>query len=531
VNEKGDPIAGRAEALLLCGFDGTTADGMSDGLLAECAGVVLFARNLETAEQSAALTSALRKRFEERSALPPIVAIDEEGGTVSRIGAFGTAMPSAMALGATGDPQLTHDVYKTIGEELTALGVTLDFAPVADANTNPRNPVIGVRSFGDQPIASMHVPAAIAGLHDAGVAAAAKHFPGHGDASVDSHEALPVIEHGAARLREIELAPFRAAIAAGVDVVMAAHVAVPTIDPSGSPASLSRPVLTGLLREELGFDGVICTDCLEMGAIAGRYPPGEEAVLAIEAGADLVTYSSSADAVRAAVRAIRDAVGTGRLDRKRVERSIERVAKLRRGFRPSAAPPLASVGAKPHRDVALAAARRAMTIVRDPASILPLRLSTGDKIFLVQFADDAHSPAQTGKTSTQLGALLAKGPARVHEQVRSLEPAGHEYKQLLMAAASATVIVAVTRRAWAHPLQARAVGDLALAGKPLVVVAAREPYDASDAPAGAAVLAAYGDDAASTQATAEVLLGAQPALGKLPVTLDGCAFADENVTR
>jgi len=180
VNEKGDPIAGRAEALLLCGFDGTTADGMSDGLLAECAGVVLFARNLETAEQSAALTSALRKRFEERSALPPIVAIDEEGGTVSRIGAFGTAMPSAMALGATGDPQLTHDVYKTIGEELTALGVTLDFAPVADANTNPRNPVIGVRSFGDQPIASMHVPAAIAGLHDAGRSGAAPvgHF-GH----------------------------------------------------------------------------------------------------------------------------------------------------------------------------------------------------------------------------------------------------------------------------------------------------------------------------------------------------------------
>lgn len=515
-------VAERAASLVLAGFEATSAAGGPLDFLSTLGGVVLFARNIVDARQARSLVDDLQHAARDAGLSPLIVAIDEEGGTVSRIGRIGTPMPSAMALGASGDPAVVRAVYRSIGEELDALGVTLDFAPVADANTNPRNPVIGVRSFGEASIAAKLVGSAIDGLHSSGIAATAKHFPGHGDASVDSHEGLPVIEAGLDRLRSGELEPFRAAIAAGVDVVMTAHVALPQIDASGVPATLSRTVITGLLRDELGFDGVVCTDCMQMQAIAARYPAGEAAVLAIAAGADLVTYSSSIASAREAIAAIGDAVRSGRLDARQVERSLERVERLRkRGPSQTAPQPLEAIGSAAHRAVASDAARRAITLVRDPDSVLPLALGGGDRIFVVEFAGAGSSPVEgAGKHQTALGALLdERSQARVQEQIRTLDPAGHEYKQLLMAAASATAIVAVTRRAWAHPLQAQAVGDLALAGKPLVVVAAREPYDATIAPPRAAVLAAYGDDPATVEAVAQVLLGVLKPSGTLPVSL------------
>lgn len=513
--------AERAAALLLAGFDGTDASDVELDFMKTLGGVVLFARNIVDAPQTAKLVAALQDAAKGAGRAPLVVAIDEEGGTVTRIGRIATRFPSAMALGATRDTGITRSVYAAIGEEIGALGFTLDFAPVADANTNPGNPVIGVRSFGDVETTVANVPAAIEGLHASGVAATAKHFPGHGDASVDSHRDLPVIDIDLDRLRAVELAPFRAAIAAGVDAVMTAHVAVPQLDGSGSPATVSAPALS-VLRDELGFDGVICTDALEMQAIAARYSSGEAAVRAIKAGADLVTFSSSLASAKEAVVAIVDALESGRLSVLQIERSLERIRRLRTRTRPVSDPSAAaSVGGSCHRSVALEASKRAITLVRDPGSVVPLALKDDDRIFVVEFAGDAASPVETGgKHKTVLGALLdARTPARVQEQVRTLDPAGHEYKQLLMAAGSANAIVAVTRRAWSHPLQAQAVGDLALAGKPLVIVAAREPYDAGVAPPGATVIAAYGDDPCTMEAVADVLVGALAPAGRLPVTL------------
>ncbi len=515
-------IAERAAGLVLAGFEATAGTEAPLDFLSGLGGVALFARNIVDAQQARSLVDDLQSAARKAGRPPLIVAIDEEGGTVSRIGRIGTLMPSAMALGAGGDPAIARAVYASIGEEIGALGVTLDFAPVADANTNPLNPVIGTRSFGEAPIARALVSAAVEGLHDSRIAATAKHFPGHGDASVDSHKDLPVIEAGLDRLRSVEFEPFRAAIAARVDVIMTAHVALPLIDAASVPATLSRAAITGLLRDELGYDGVICTDCMQMEAIASRYPAGEAAVLALAAGADLVTYSSSIPAAMEAVAAIRDAIRIGRLDANQAECSLERIEALRkRGLAADARPPLASIGSADHRDVALQAARRAITLVRDPDSIVPFALHDGDNIFVAEFAGASPSPVEgAGNHQTSLGALLDKrSPARVEEQIRTLDPAGHEYKQLLMAAASATIIVAVTRRAWAHPLQAQAVGELAQAGKPLVVVAAREPYDASIAPPQAAVIAAYGDDPATVEAVADVLLGKCQPNGRLPVSL------------
>lgn len=515
-------IAERAAGLVLTGFEATTAAQAPLEFLSGLAGVALFARNVVDARQTRSLVDDLQSAARNAGRSPLIIAIDEEGGTVSRIGRIGTLMPSAMALGAGGDPAIARAVYACIGEEIGALGVTLDFAPVADANTNPRNPVIGTRSFGETPVARTLVPAAVVGLHDSRIAATAKHFPGHGDASVDSHKDLPVIEAGLDRLRSVEFEPFRAAIGAGVDVVMTAHVALPQIDASGAPATLSRAVITDLLREELGYDGVVCTDCMQMEAIAGGYPAGEAAVLAIEAGVDLVTYSSSIPAAMEAVAAIRDAIRSGRLHADQLERSLARVEALRnRGLKADERPPLDVIGSAPHRGVALEAARSAITLVRDQQSIVPLALHEGDEILVVEFAGAGSSPVESaGKHQTSLGALLdERSPARVQTQNLGLDPAELETKQLLTAAASATVIVAVTRRAWAHPLQGRAVGGLAMAGKPLVVVAAREPYDASSAPPTAAVLAAYGDDHSTIDAVADVLMGKSEPKGRLPVSL------------
>ena len=515
-------LAERAASLVLAGFEATSASRAPLDFLSELAGVALFARNIVDARQTRSLVDDLQSAARNAGRSPLIVAIDEEGGTVSRIGKIGTLMPSAMALGAGRDPAVARAVYASSGAEIGALGVTLDFAPVADANTNPRNPVIGTRSFGDAPIARTLVSAAVAGLHDSRIAATAKHFPGHGDASVDSHKDLPVVEAGLDRLRSVEFEPFRAAIAAGVDVVMTAHVALPLIDAAGVPATLSRAVITGLLRDELGYDGVICTDCMQMEAVASRYPAGEAAVLAIAAGVDFVTYSSSVKAAMEAVAAIRDAIRSGRLDADQVGRSLERIEALRRrGLASNARPSLDVLGSADHRELALEAARRAITLVRDPDSIVPFALHEGDSIFVVEFAGAGSSPVESaGKHQTALGAKLdERSPARVQERIGALDPGAHEHEQLLTAAASASVIVAVTRRAWAHPLQAQTVGDLATAGKPLVVVAAREPYDASIAPPQAAVLASYGDDPSTVEAVADVLLGISEPKGRLPVSL------------
>jgi beta-N-acetylhexosaminidase len=322
-------------------------------------------------------------------------------------------------------------------------------------------------------------------------------------------------------LRAVELPPFRAAIEAGVDVVMTAHIAFPALDLSGLPATLSRAVVTGLLREELKFDGVICTDCMQMNAVAARSSAGALAVKAVGAGVDLLVYSTASGDANTARAALRAAVLDGTLDALQVERSLARLDALRNaaggGARDAAA--LNRIGSPAHRAQSRDAALRGITLVRDPGSLVPLRAAAGERILVVHFSGDPANPAHgSAHTETTLGAALSGGPARIQEQLRSIEPAGHEYKQLLMAAGAAAAVVCVTYRAVAHPLQARAVADLALIGKPVIVVMAREPYDVEVLPPEASIIAAYGDDDCTMSAVAEVLLGRAQAGGRLPVS-------------
>jgi beta-N-acetylhexosaminidase len=254
---------------------------------------VLFAWNVRDSEQVARLTASLPGL---------LVAVDEEGGDVTRLeAATGSSYPGNLALGALDDVEVTEQVAAELAFDLAEVGVTMNLAPVADVNTNPRNPVIGVRSFGADPdLVARHVAAFVRGTQDAGVAACAKHFPGHGDTSVDSHLDLPTVQGDL----ESALLPFRAAVDAGVRAIMTAHLVVPDLD--GAPATLSPRVLTGLLREELRFDGAIVTDALEMRAISGRLGMGEAGVAALAAGADALCLGH--DSTDADVEAIRDAI-------------------------------------------------------------------------------------------------------------------------------------------------------------------------------------------------------------------------------
>ncbi|GAB3958294.1 hypothetical protein GCM10027614_75530 [Micromonospora vulcania] len=278
-------LATLAAGVLQPGFVGTTPPPWVCRWLGEGLGsVVLFARNVVDTDQVAALTATLRA---ERADV--VVAIDEEAGDVTRIeSGRGSSRPGNFALGAVDDPELTEAVARDLGLELAEAGITLDYAPDADVNSNPANPVIGVRSFGADPaLVARHTAAWVRGLQSGGVAACAKHFPGHGDTRVDSHHDLPRITADRARLDACELAPFRAAVTAGVQAIMTGHLLVPALDPQ-LPATLSQRILGGLLRDELGFCGVVVTDAVEMRAVADRYGFAGAAVRALAAGADAI---------------------------------------------------------------------------------------------------------------------------------------------------------------------------------------------------------------------------------------------------
>ncbi len=341
-----------ASACIFPGLDGLTAPDwlrreLADGL----GGVTLFSRNVRDREQLARLTAEIRVERDHA-----LIGLDEEGGDVTRLEVDnGSSYPGNLALGAVDDLALTGQVAASIGAELVGVGVNLDLAPVADVNTNPRNPVIGVRSFGSDPkLVARHVAAFVEGLQSQGVIACAKHFPGHGATELDSHHELPTVDVDLDELRRSELAPFRAAVEVGVKAIMTAHIVVPAVD--ALPATISRAHIDGLLRRELGFAGLVMTDALEMRAISGTVGVDEGAILSVAAGADALCLGSDlqGEAVGRVRRAVVDAVRNGRLSEERLAEAAERVVAAGAWSRQqrSAAVPEPAVG--------MAAARRAL---------------------------------------------------------------------------------------------------------------------------------------------------------------------------
>ncbi|MGW2329816.1 glycoside hydrolase family 3 protein [Streptomyces sp. NPDC001700] len=490
-----------AHAVLQPGFVGTTApDWVRRGIGEGLESVVLFGRNIVDGEQVAALTARLRAENPDLA-----IAIDEEAGDVTRIEALsGATRPGNLALGTVDDVALTERVAHDVGRELHAAGVSLNYAPSADVNSNALNPVIGVRSFGARTdVVSRHTAAWIRGLQSAGVAACAKHFPGHGDTAVDSHHGLPTVAAGAQEIARAALPPFIAAMEAGVRAVMTAHLLVPAYDPV-LPATLSRRVLVDLLRDELGFTGLVVTDAIEMGAVADRYGIGGATVKALAAGADAVCVggeNAGQDVAEGLVDAVVRAVDQGELTE---ERLTEAAARVRR-FATWSGERARSVRPDDTRsDIGLAAARRAIRVRRRPGA--PDVLPVSRDVHVAEFSP-AMSLAVDGHTPWGLAAPL-RGLRPTTTSVRLTEAdvdhAGLALEHQVLAPATGRVLIVVVRDAARHRWVSDAVASLLRRRPDAVVVEMGFPPGGGNDPAD---LVTFGATRVSGIAAAEVVTG------------------------
>jgi beta-N-acetylhexosaminidase len=454
----------------------------------------------------------------EGARLPALVATDQEGGVVARVGHPATSFPGNMALGAARSPAAARAAARAMGEELRALGINQNLAPVADVNRDPDNPVIGLRSFGSHPrLVSLLTAAQVNGYQeDAGIAATAKHFPGHGDTDTDSHAGLPVIRHTRAEVEQLDLRPFKAAIRAGVGAIMTAHIRVPVLDDSGRPATLSRPILSGVLRRELGFDGVIVTDALNMAGV--RSPLGVERVPeeAIRAGADLLLLPPDIDV---AYHAVLGAVRGSRISEARIDRSVRRILHLKATLGLLDDPYVEvssaarSLGTASHRRAAAHVAEKSVTLLRNAGGLLPLMHPARRRVLVV--GGEHHAV-------TSLTRRLAARGVRVDPLVTGSSPgAGQITEALRRLATDYDLAVVLASGARLHAGQGQLVRALAGTDKPVVGVAVAEPYDSAALTGADAVLATYDPGDKAMKALARVLLGDVRPSGRLPVSIPG----------
>lgn len=543
-------------------------------------GVILFAQNVKTTEQTAKLTHDLQQVAinDEDGNLPLLTTIDQEGGIVTRLGT-GTNFPGNMAIGATKNEQSSYDTGSVIGKELNSLGINVNFAPSVDVNNNPLNPVIGLRSFSSNPdlVAKLGVKM-IEGIQSNGVAAAAKHFPGHGDTATDSHYGLPKVDKSLEELKKVELKPFQAAIDNGVDMIMTAHIQFPQIEKDTYtsikdgqeiqiPATLSDDILTGLLREDMNFDGVIITDALNMAAIAENFGEVETVKMAFEAGVDIALMPtilrSKADVpkLRAIVDGVKEAVENGEISEEKINESATRVVKLKidRGVMNVAndnktveekiANAKSIVGSKENRDVERRVSAEAITVVKNEENILPLNPKEGEKVLLIAPYDNELPGMKFG-----LNRLMKEG------KVNSVQVDTYCYKsektmteELKNKINEANYVVVLSEMGnythlnsthWITAIPNEVVNYANELNKDSVVVSVGKPYDVAAHKNAKAEVIAYGykgmdpteaDGGLSPvqafgpniPAAIEVVFGAAEARGTLPVSIP---TVDENGT-
>jgi beta-glucosidase-like glycosyl hydrolase len=475
-------------------------------------------------------------RLQLLSALPLLTTADFEAGVGFRVSGA-TAFPRAMAIGAAGEDRLAYEAGRITAIEARALGVHVNFAPVADVNNNPRNPVINTRAFGERPdmvghLASMY----IRGLHAGGMLATLKHFPGHGDTDVDSHLGLPVIQRPREQLDAVELAPFRAGLAAGADAVMSAHVQLPALDPAEfSPATLSRPIVSGLLRGEMKFDGLIVTDSMGMDAVSRRLSPGDAAVAAVSAGNDIVLHSPD-DA--AAVAAIKAAAANGTIPAAQLDASVRRIlrAKARLGLYRTRTVPLDDVprvvGGRTHAAVARAISARAITLIKDDRHQVPLRSPRDASILYLSVLDYPSGWRIAAPSRTFLPELRKRwaGVTAVELSDRST-PSEIDLVRATAPRYDAIVACVFVRAASASgrmdlsPALVKLLEDVARATanspRPFITIFFGNPYVPMAVPSLPAMMLTYDFYDLAELSALQALVGETGIAGRLPITLPG----------
>lgn len=489
-------------------------------------GVSLFRdANIDSPAQVRELAALLQRSAERRSRSRLLIGVDQEGGQLAAIGGGATELPGNMALGATGSVDLARRAGALLGRELAAMGVNLVYAPCCDVNLNPNNPVIGVRSFGEDPSQVARLVACmVEGIQSWGVAATAKHFPGHGDTATDSHHGIPVVPHQLDRLRSIEFPPFMAAIQAGAKVVMTSHLALPVLDGRHDlPATLSRKVQQDLLRGELGFTGVIVSDALDMKAVRKGRAPGEETVLAVEAGIDLLLMKDKLEDQARVFERLVTAAQMGRLSRQAIFESARRVLALKAWLASwTDQPDLDVVGCQEHQEVALDIAARSITLVRDESRLLPLNMEDTQRIAVILPKPQDLTPADTSSYLTlTLAAEMRKFHPKVDEYIVEHAPGHDEIAAILDRVRGYDVLLLGTLNAYAQPEQAELARAVLRTGLPVIVVAMRLPYDLAVFPKAGVFLCTYSLQSPSMQTLAQALFGKLPFQGRLPVSIPG----------
>lgn len=472
-------------------------------------------------------TAILANDLQRHAKIPLLIGADFERGTAMRLDE-GTSFPQAMAVAATGTPQDAYTMGKITALEARAVGVQWVFAPVADVNINPENPIINIRSFGEDPQrVSEFVAAFVRGVEENGALATAKHFPGHGDTSTDSHLDLPKVSGDRARLERVELPPFRAAIAAGVSTIMTGHLAVAALEPNPDvPATLSPRILTDLMRKELGFDGIVVTDALDMAGVTSRYPPGEVAVRAILAGADVLLVPP---VTAAAFESLKDAVQSGRLPMARVDEAVTRVlrAKARLKLYKNKLVDIESLDAKFRRPEFVAAAQdiadRGITLLRDADHLLPLDATRPTRALLLAVAGDPDPyPGEDFEREMRwrVDSLTALRTDTRFVRAATVKLPPPENYDIAIAA----LFVRVTDRKGTVGLpddQAALVEQLLRSGKPVVIACFGNPYLIERFPSARTWLAAFTSVDVGQIAAARALFGQVPIGGRLPVSVPG----------
>lgn len=496
------------------GFDGLTPPNYLLDWLAKgrIGAVLLFGRNVGTPAQLAALTNACHAA----SKHPLLIAIDQEGGMVTRLRDGYTVSPGAMTLAAAGSEALAEDMARVMATELLALGINWNFAPVVDLVYDIRNRSVGTRSLGnDAAHVSRLTAAQIRGFQRAGVAACAKHFPGIGRTPIDTHEAFASIASSTDELQD-ELGPYRAAIRENVATVMVSHVQFPKLDAT-YPATLSPHIIGGLLRETLGYGGVTCTDDMEMKAIADHYGQGEAAVLAALAGEDMILISHSREAQHEAYDALLSAAQSGRLPMTTIDAAVGRILALKAQYPVAPQPPLNVIASHEHRAVAQRAAEAGIVLLKPDADLFPLKPTLTQRLMLVEFTTYMESEVieQTGQ-STLAARFREAFPAATTLKLYPDEIEAEDAAAVQAAAQTADVLVVATRNAHLLPEQLAQAKALLALGKPTVLLCLRNPYDAAVLPDADVVLCTCGDSNPSLAAVVAALAGRVTPSGKLP---------------
>jgi beta-N-acetylhexosaminidase len=486
-------------------------------------GITLFrSLNIDRPAQVRQLTAALQRAARVAGLPPLLIAADQEGGQLMAIGAGTTQLPGNMALGATASPELARRAGQVLGRELAAMGINANYAPVCDVNVNPKNPVVGTRSFGEDPqLVAQLSSAMIEGMQMAGVAATAKHFPGHGDTAVDSHYGTPLLLHDRERLRRVELPPFEAAIRAGVRLVMSAHIALPALnDGLDLPSTLSSAVLKELLRSDLGFKGVIVSDSMEMHAIQQGPGLAIDAIAAVRAGVDLLLLGSDPQDQQRVFTGLIQAARRGLISGDEIRLSAERILKLKGWLEKREQPALDVVACSEHQALADEIAEKSVTLVRNTGGILPLRLDQDAELAVVVPRPEDLTPADTSSYVTpSLAAALRQYHPRVSEFIIPLDPGDGDIRALSRKIRDIDLVIFGTINAADHPGQVALAKAFLESETPVVMVALRLPYDLLMYPQAPTYICVYSILEPSMKALAAALWGEIPFTGRLPVSI------------